>query len=85
MCTNSYSNHVTAVISPNSRYLTELAAKLGLKNSLSLAELCTESKVHKHVLNSIQSLGTELGFKIREIPVEITLVPEDWGQVNLYV
>lgn len=83
VCTNSYSNHVIAIISPNNRALTELAAKLGLKSSQSLAELCRSPKVHRHILTSIQSLGSELGFKIREIPVEITLVSEDWAQANL--
>lgn len=85
VCTHPYSNHLTAVISPNNRALLELATKLGFLQSgrPSVAELCADETIRRQIFSSIQSLSTELGFKIREIPADITLVPEDWAQVNL--
>ena len=81
ICSDPFSNHVTALISPNRRALTELAVKLA-KPNIPFEQLCLDPDIHEHVFKSIQTLCTELGFKLREVPVAITMVKEEWSQDN---
>lgn len=81
ICTDRYSNHVVAIISPNRLALSELASRLS-KSHLSHEEMCNDPDINDHVLKSIKRFSKELGFKIREIPVAIKLVPEEWSQEN---
>ena len=81
ICTDSYSNHVTALVSPNHKSLAKLADNLS-KSSLAFEQLCTDSEVVKHVLKSIRDTSKQLDFSNKEIPVTITLVKEEWSQDN---
>lgn len=84
VCTDRFSNAVTALISPNQRALLELGTKLGGKwAQLSFEDLCSDEAVKRKVLESLKKLATsELGLKLREVPVAITLVKESWDQEN---
>lgn len=84
VCTDRFSNAVTALISPNQRALLELGTKLSGKwAQLSFEDLCSDETIKKEVLKSLKQLATsELGLKLREVPVAITLVKETWDQEN---
>lgn len=81
MCVNPHSNHITALISPNARSLAELAERLN-KPGHSIEELCKDPEVVEHVRVSMKHAAQRLGFKSKEIPVEITLVKDEWSADN---
>jgi len=84
VCTDQYSNHVTAIISPNRRALLELGPKLHSAHSATqtFEQLCEDPAVVEYILRNIRHLGTELNLHKMEIPVAITLVKEEWSQDN---
>lgn len=85
VCTDPFSNHLTALVSPNRKAVEELAGQLQIvddKDSLNFEQLCTQPEVVVHVRKSLKALCKQLGFKIREVPVQITLVTEEWSQDN---
>ena len=81
MCTDPYSNDVTALICLNKKSLEALANQLN-KSSLSFEQLCDDPIVNQHVFASIQTSCKELGFKRREFPIRVKLVKEEWSQEN---
>ena len=78
ICTDPYSNHVTALVSPNHRALKDLAAALS-KSDLTIERLCDDASIASRVLEALTATGTALGFKPKELPVQVTLVPEEWN------
>ena len=83
VCTDPFSNYVTALVSPNRRALVELAEKLAKPKSLSFEKLCEDSQVKQYVLDSIQDTCRRASFAPKEVPTVITLVPEEWTPDNL--
>lgn len=81
VCTDPYSNHLTALISPNQRALKELAIEHSI-NAKTIEELCSNETITQIVLKSIRAMGNELQLKGKELPVLIKLVPEEWSQEN---
>src|SRR5699024_2059165 len=81
VCTDPYSNHVTALISPNRRAMSELATELS-KQDLTFEQLCDDAEVLNQVYKSIKHVCKQNGFKLREVPMQITLVKEEWSQEN---
>lgn len=61
--------------------MNELAKELGLSDQ-SLERSCDDPVIIKHVYKSIKHVCKQNDFKIREIPVRITLVKEEWSQDN---
>ena len=82
VCTDPFSNHVTALVSPNRKSLTKLAEKLS-KSNYTFEKLCSDTDVVKHVLKSIKDTCKRLGFARKEIPTRITLCKEEWTPDNL--
>ena len=83
VCNDRFSNHLTAVISPNPRALLELGGRLGKSADASFEELCSDEAVKSAVFQSLKQLAiSELGLKPKEVPVAITLVKETWDQDN---
>ncbi|KAH9394833.1 Long-chain-fatty-acid--CoA ligase 4 [Tyrophagus putrescentiae] len=82
VCTNTNSNYVTAIISPNRKAMDELVKKLDLPSSLSLEQLCNHPAVVDHIKTDIEETCTELSFAKKEMPAEITLVAEEWTPDN---
>ena len=82
VCTDPFSNHVTALVSPNRKSLTKLAEKLS-KSNYTFEQLCSDADVVKHVLKSIKDTCKRLGFARKEIPTRITLCKEEWTPDNL--
>ena len=83
VCTDPFSNYVTALVSPNRRALVELAEKLAKPKSLSFEKLCEDSQVKQQVLDSIRDTCRRASFAPKEVPTVITLVPEEWTPDNL--
>ena len=81
VCTDPYSNHVAALISPNHRTLLELGKTLS-KPNLTFEQLCDDSDVNRHICKSIKESSKKLDLKVREVPEIITLVKEEWNQEN---
>jgi len=82
ICTDPYSNHVTALISPNRRAMKELALELSKPSDLTFEDLCDDPDIIQTVHKSIRHVCKQNGFKVREIPAAITLVKEEWSQDN---
>ena len=72
---------MTALVSPNRKGLADLAVTLH-KTSLSFEQLCSDPDVIAHVMGSFAKIGRQLGYAKKELPVAITLVPEEWTQEN---
>ena len=83
VCTNTNSNYVTAIISPNRKAMDELVKKLDLPSSLSLEQLCNHPAVVDYIKTDIEKTCTELLFAKKEMPSKITLVAEEWTPDNL--
>lgn len=81
VCTDPYSNSITALICPNKRSLAELAQQLG-KGHLAFEQQCDDEDISRAVMQSIQNSCQELEFKKREVPARIALVKEEWSQEN---
>ena len=81
ICTNLFSDDITALISPNRQTISKLADQLS-KGNLTFDQLCDDPDIIQHVLKSLRQIGHQLGFSKMEIPVSITLVKEEWNQDN---
>ena len=76
-----YSNQLVALISPNKKVLKELGKSLG-KGHMSKAEMCKDEQITQIILDSIKQTGSRANLKDKEIPVRITLTPEEWTPDN---
>lgn len=77
----TFSSDVVALVSPNKKSLTELAAKLG-KQNFSDPELCADEEIEEEIYTDIvlTSRSAKLGKK--EIPLRIRLVADEWSPDN---
>ncbi|KAH3813357.1 fatty acid CoA ligase Acsl3-like [Dreissena polymorpha] len=66
-----------ALVVPNVKNITELAAKLGLKD-VPFEELCSNDKVEAAVLKELASLGQKSKLEKFEIPAKLKLCTEIW-------
>lgn len=82
VCTDPYSNHVTALVSPNRKAMDELTRRLG-EEMTSFEALCCDPAIISKIHSSLTSTGLAIGLKAKELPVKITLVPEEWTPSNL--
>lgn len=82
VCTDPFSNHVTAIVSPNRKAMEELAKKIG-KSSLSFEELCRDEQVIATVNKSLNNCCEELQFKKFEVPKALFITPLEWTPENL--
>jgi long-chain acyl-CoA synthetase len=81
VCGGTYSNELTALVSPNHKNLLKLAQDMGLKGA-QIPDLCNNSEVNKRVYESIVKTGQSSNINKKEIPVRIRLVPEEWTPDN---
>ena len=56
VCGGTYSNELTALVSPNHKNLLKLAQDMGLKGA-QIPDLCNNSEVNKRVYESIVKTG----------------------------
>ncbi|CAG2120718.1 unnamed protein product, partial [Medioppia subpectinata] len=80
--TDSDSNCVMALVTPNTKALLSLAKQLSLPDSYSWDELCADPSLTDHVLQSIRQTSALSGLNRCEIPVKIKLCPEEWTADN---
>ncbi|CAG2110527.1 unnamed protein product [Medioppia subpectinata] len=81
VCGGTYSNELTALVSPNHRNLQKLSQELGLKDA-QIGDLCRNVDVCKRVYAAIVQTGQSAGISKKEIPVRIRLVPDEWTPDN---
>ncbi|CAG2116583.1 unnamed protein product [Medioppia subpectinata] len=81
VCGGTYSNELTALVSPNQKNLQKLSQELGLKDT-QIGDLCRNADVCKRVYAAIVQTGQSAGISKREIPVRIRLVPDEWTPDN---
>src|SRR5699024_2599889 len=76
-----YSNDLVALISPNRKVLKELAKSLN-KGHMSNKEMCEDEEITQIVLDSINQTGKRAQLKEKEIPIRVSLTPEEWTPDN---
>ena len=81
VCGGSYSNHVTALVSPNQKNLLRMTQQMGL-TSHTITDVCNNKEVNKRVYLSIVETATTAGISKKEIPVKIRLVCDEWTPDN---
>ena len=81
VCTDAYSNHVTALISVNRAAIQELSQALS-KQNVPLEQLCQDTEVIGIVFDSLRSTGARLNLSAKEMPQRITLLSDAWTTEN---
>jgi long-chain acyl-CoA synthetase len=74
---NSFHTSVIALIVPNRKALTALAADMN-KGSLTFAEICQDEDVIAAVRTALADHGLKSGLQRVELPSQIKLCSEEW-------
>jgi long-chain acyl-CoA synthetase len=70
-----------ALVMPNIKALNSLSKKLGLPN-MPLEHLCANNQVIQTIHEAIKESGFQHNLKRNEIPLKITICPEEWTPDN---
>ncbi|XP_054159257.1 long-chain-fatty-acid--CoA ligase 4-like [Oppia nitens] len=81
VCGGTYSNDLTALVSPNQKNLLKLCQEMGIRDA-HIHDICANHEITKRVYQSIVSTGQSAGISKKEIPIRICLVPDEWTPDN---
>lgn len=74
---NSFQSYLVALVSPNSKKLSAMAAEIG-KEHMSFKELCLDPTINSMVLKSLRDYGLKCKLQRTEIPTKVKLCAEEW-------